>query len=240
MSSDPSGPETQRLVRQVDDLADLAGALCREIRRARLVRQVLTVLFLALLVAIILVFYRLGSRLTSEDNLNEIVSLAQRRLEDNSNKYMGEVQKVADACTPSLQKAADEQVKKDMPRYMEAVNKEIPILRVHMQDSLDTRLQKHYHDQLEHQQQILIKAEPKVNDPKVRERVMAYLEATVKGLERKYYVDPLKRTLDGLTQAWDRFPVAKAPGKGEMPTSKEWISVGWKLVGLKLATITNH
>jgi hypothetical protein len=236
MSSEQSTPEAQRLLRQVDEMADLSSALCQALRRARVVRTVLVVAMAALLVAIVLLFYRLGSRIGSEDNLHLILQTGAERLQQNSDKYLGEFEKLGNACEPALKQAIDKQAQQDAPRYMKAVDKERPILITHLRERLSDRLQKHYHAQLEHKEKILMEEQPLTKDEKVRQQLISNLNATVDGLSNRYYVKPFQFVIDGLNQAWNNFPVAEKPKPGDLSTFDQGYLALMKLLALKLPT----
>jgi hypothetical protein len=166
-------------------------SLAASLRRARNVRMILFLALLALVAAIIWAFYQLGSGLFNERAMQSVLDDAQKRLGDNSDQYMQEVQTLVTKTQPVITDAFQAQAKADMSKYMEAFGKEREIILVNLEKRLTDS----------------IKAEfPEIKNEEVRQKMMLNMTTAVEKLAKKYYVDELRTQVLALYDAWDQFP----------------------------------
>src|SRR5690349_25126896 len=90
-----STPQVEALLRDCVALKDALG-------RARRVRQVLMLATIAFVAVACWLFYGLGKKLQSQENIDEVRRLAEARLSENSGRYMTEVQLLVDRASPVL------------------------------------------------------------------------------------------------------------------------------------------
>jgi hypothetical protein len=202
-------------VSSVDAVLRESESLTAALRRGRAVRLFLILLTLALVAGIGWWFYNWIQQLRSEENLNKIQALAQERLTQNSDKYYGEVQKLVDANYPVISQAFADQVKKDLPSYLQAIDKERGQFTESMQKKLETTLNDRLMAAID-KHEALIQAElPATKDPAKRERIERNMREAMQRMLKKYYVDELRDEMLGIYEMWDRFPAAEPVGPND-------------------------
>jgi hypothetical protein len=181
-------------------------SLAASLRRARNVRMILFLALLALVAAIIWAFYQLGSGLFNERAMQSVLDDAQKRLGDNSDQYMQEVQTLVTKTQPVITDAFQAQAKADMSKYMEAFGKEREIILVNLEKRLTDSINAHYKKALTEHQSILEAEFPEIKNEEVRQKMMLNMTTAVEKLAKKYYVDELRTQVLALYDAWDQFP----------------------------------
>jgi len=235
MATEQRAPDTRMLAQQVDELANLTDALCQASRRTRWINRGLLLLLVIFLVVIVLNFYQLGKERFSEQYVTEVAQIGQQRFNDDRDKYLGHVERLANKCNPILMKAFNERISKDMPLYMHTADTERTTLANELRDKLTMRLHNLYEERLKAHQDMLMAAYPATKDEKVRERIMDNLQMALDHLLSKYYVDRFQVAVDGVFDAWDHFPVAPAPKKGDMSTSDQFMARLWQWLVMKIS-----
>jgi len=235
MSTEDTARETAVLARQLDEVTRSADSLCAALGRARKVRMALFLLLLLFVTVIVVAFYKLGSHIMSDENQNAIITLAQQRLQENSNSYMNHVQTLVDHSSPVLTKAFNQQVEKDLPLFARALEKERDTLGENLRQKTSAKLEAHYHNLIRSQEDTLMREYPQTKDQKVRDAVQRHLEVAMDALLRKYYVDEIKGKMDKLFATWDNFPRAPAPKKGQGSTEEQFEAALWQLFVTKIS-----
>jgi Tfp pilus assembly pilus retraction ATPase PilT len=211
----PQTVENPSLTKRVDEVSEELAALQQALAGARRSRLVLLLLTVLLVAAIVWVFYRFGEKFTQPAFAEQLSTVAQQRLEKNSDQYLKQLRELIDAVSPVLNDAITAQLKKDMPRYFEGMEKERDQLARTLTAQLGQRLEKHYAELLVRNEKIIEDEFPAVKDPVRRERMVANMDRAVQKLVKKYYMDEMERQFKELFATWDAFPPAPAPGLGD-------------------------
>jgi hypothetical protein len=191
----------------LNDSARLVEAL----ESARRTRRFLLLGVLVFLVATGAMFYRLISRISSQENIQEITRLAQARLAENSDQYMNEVRQLIDASTPVLTDAFYKRAKDDLPIFVRSIGDQ---LANNLMDQLEKRLSNHYKTILDRHEAILQEELPETKDPELRRRLETNLGVAFDRLVKKYYADEINAQLTTLVDTWEKFPEAPPPDSG--------------------------
>jgi hypothetical protein len=228
--------DTGALSQQIDAVSREATALADAFARARRTRQLLALVVLVLVVVICLVFYNLGRKLMSQENINALTQKAQERLNKNRDKYMDQVTTLVKSAGPALGDAFTAQAKKDMPAILDAVEKERQPLMDNLQKQLEKKLQAHYDHVLASYRSMLEQEFPAIKDSKQHDRMMANLKVAIDKLIQKYYVKEMNDQLVKLFDELDRFPSAEKPKKGDLPLEDQFTANLWQLFISKLTS----
>jgi hypothetical protein len=216
MSSGGPHIETGALSQQIDAVSREAAALSDAFTRARRIRQLLALAVLVLIVVVCAVFYNMGRRLMSQENLNTLADQARERFEKNREKYLDHVQLLVKNSGPVLSEAFQEQAKKDMPAIMNAVEKERQPLMDSLQKQLEKKLEDHYKNVVEKYRSMIEQEFPSIKDPKQHERMVENLRVAIDKLVKKYYVDEMHDLLVQIFDELEKFPAADKPKKGDV------------------------
>jgi heme oxygenase len=193
---------------RVEAVARECEALKSAMSRGKYIRLLLTLATLALLVGFIWLFVRKAQQLGSEENLREIASLAQVKLQDDSSNYMREVEGLVSSTSPVLTEAFMERAKQDLPHYMSALGQERQVLVERLQQTIEDRLESKRKELLE-KYQGLVRAEfPDLTEEQYG-HMLNNLEAAVENLAKRYYKDEMQAELNKLYDAWDQFPTTE-------------------------------
>jgi hypothetical protein len=200
---------------QVEAVLHQSAALAAAFKRARRVRLVLLLALLIFVGGAVWVAYGKASEFTSEKNINHIADVAQDRLKEKQKQYFNQLTDLADKLRPPLEKAFTDQANKDAPLFLKAIEKERQPLSDYLEAELEKRINKRF-KALEPRYLKLLKEEfPLFKDEKVKSGMVENITPAVERLLKKYYVEELRDELLGLFNAWDGFPAAQAPAKGE-------------------------
>jgi hypothetical protein len=202
------------LAEQIRAVERESAALAAALSRGRRVRLLLFLLVVAVAVLVTGAFYQLGSRVTSDDNRQKLLEIAQQRLTDNSDAYMKHVRTLVDETSPAITQAFTEQVKKDLPSYMKGMEKERDQFIEDLQTELTKKLNTHYDKLLAQQDQTLKEEFPLVKDEQLHARMMQNIDLAVQKMIKKCYIDEMGNELHGVFQSLDDFPPAGPPQKG--------------------------
>jgi hypothetical protein len=214
--------EAQPSAAQVEELLRVCEGLQRALARAKLVRQFLMIATLAFIVIVCYMFYTIFKRFAPE-NMGELQSVAQKKLTENSDEYMRELQTLADNSRPVVVDAFLKQAKKDMPAYMHAAGQERERFVEEMQDRVSKSLLEHYGKVLDRHQKLLEEEFPLIKDQETHRRMMGNLHLAVEKLVKKYYVEEMRGQILALYDGWDQFPRADVPAKGDPSLEDQFI-----------------
>src|SRR5262249_4406097 len=142
-SVDPAG-----LNEHVEAVIRESKALMAAQASGRRVRLLLLLVFVVFVAVVTYAFYDLANKFFSQDNLNALAAAGQERLTKNQDQYMKEVQKLVEASSPVLTTAFMEQAKNDMPKFMQALEKERDVLRASLEVKLSKKLDDRYREML--------------------------------------------------------------------------------------------
>ncbi len=225
-SPESAGAEASSLQAQVTALENALSAT----RKTRLLILGLLVL---LVVGIGIMFKGVMDRLQSPEYLNDLGAKAREHLDENSQEYMGHVEKLVEKVTPELTRAFYGQVQKDTPEYMRAVQREREQLMQNVQAQLEERINRKYKETLAKYESILKEEFPKAEDDIVRKRLMANMEQSLQKMVKEFYVDAFEREFKALADTWDTFPQAPPLGPDEEPYEKQLMGVLMEIVVLQ-------
>jgi hypothetical protein len=240
MSNEPVVPPNS--ISPGEDVAVRVAAVEREshavvaaLGRARGIRLLLVVLVAGFVGVSVKAYYGLVQDFLKEEQINQLVKTAQKRLEAKAPELNRQVEEFVNHSAPKLSAAFAEQTKKDLPQFLQTAGKEREMLVQNLQARLEKRLQDHYKALVEKQAQILEAEFPEVQDPKQREAMLANITLAVDKASQKYFVDELKTELNRLYATWDDFPIAEIPGKDDARIEDEFIGNLLELAKLKFA-----
>jgi hypothetical protein len=216
------------LTEQVRAVEREAAALSAALSGGRRMRLLLFLLVLAVAGGITTVFYRLGARVTSDQNRQEILAIAEQRLTDNSDAYLKHVRALVDETSPAISQAFSAQVKKDLPSYIQSMEKERDQLREDLQTELTKRLNAHYERLLAQQDHTLKEEFPLIKDEQLHSRMMRNIDLAVQRMIKKHYIDEMGNGLQGIFQNLDDFPPAGPAPKG-LTLSDEFVAYAIEL-----------
>ncbi len=222
--SSANTPNVESLTRQMEDILRETDALMASMARARQIRFLIALAVLAFVVVTVFAFYRMGKQFTSEKNLNDIATVAQRRLNNNSERYMREVQTLVNNVSPVISTTFTDEVRKELPNFFKAIEKEEQPLIDSLQTKLGDKLIQLQVRVESKQEKMLQEAFPELQDEKIRHMMVANMHKAVERLIKKYAIDEMQKEMNDLFKTWDQFPQAKQPGKGEDSLEDQFIA----------------
>ncbi len=227
---DPAGPTAAQLETTIQEVNALQAAR----GRARMMTWLVLLGLLLLLGLISLGLYGLYNRFRSAEYQAALTSEAQRVLNEQSQTYMAEVEKLVQASSPVITQAFYTQAKKDLPSYLQAVQTERDALINNMKSQLEKRFETLTQETLVRFQGVLQEEFPEVKDEVLRDRLTANLTLAFEKLVRTYYVDEMNTQLLALYDAWDRFPQAELPEPGDLTLQDQFTGQLLQLLKLKM------
>jgi 4-amino-4-deoxy-L-arabinose transferase-like glycosyltransferase len=220
---------------EVDAVLREASALTAALARARRIRRLL-LLAVVIFVAVLSYFiYQEANHFMSPQYSNELMNVAQKRLEENQNQYMKEVEGLYRRNYPIITEAFYSQAKQDMPRFLQEIEKERDTLAQSLQGELEKRLDKRYEQLVAQHQKTIDQELPAAQNEVMRQRMTKNLTIAVQKVSRKYYIEDLNNELQTLFKTWDEFPPAKLPAKGDPPIDDQLLSALLEVLQDKLA-----
>lgn len=212
----PQTPDTALLAQQVDAVAREQAALSAAASRGRAIRLLLLLGLVAVLGITLVKFYKLGDQvLNSEEYHNKVLAELQNHIAANQTAYEGELRQLYVATAPVISDAVQKQVQKDIPVYVELVEKEKDKIIRELSEKLPQRLEKQYADLMARQQDALKKEYPEATDVNLHERLQKNLEKALNNVAKKYYLEAMQKQADAMMKTWDDFPTAPAPQRGQ-------------------------
>lgn len=217
----PQGAAPPSIEQQIDALTRLSEDLHRSLARGRAVRLALLLALVALAAVTLVAFYRLGNRVRSDEYLQQVQDLAQKRLEKNTDRYIKEVELLADEAGPSLREAFTKRADQDAQVILRAMEAEGDKFSSSVKEQLAARVEQHSRKAVERHQAILRAEFPLVKDEVAMQRMTSNLGLAMERAAKKYYVDETNAQLTTLYNGWSKFPAAPATGKNDPPANDQ-------------------
>lgn len=193
------------------------------------------VAFLAFVVVSLWQFYALGNQLRSADYQNRLMAELQKSLDGNQASFQAEGEKLVKAVTPVVTTAFSEQTKKDMPVFMQVIDKERSTLLDSLASRMSEKLEDHHHKLLTRHEKLFQEEFPSVQDPQIRNRMMGNTMLALDRLVQKYYVEELKKELQTMDKTWEEFPPSDKPAEGDPPLESQLVGELMDLLAIKFS-----
>jgi hypothetical protein len=232
-ASDP-GKGTPSLAARIDALECETAALTAAMAQAQRVRFGITILLVAFVALTITVFYRRADQLRSKTYLDELWRVAEPKMDTRREQVLKEAKALLDTAGPKFRDAFVEQAKKDLPKYLQASERERDQLVQHLQDRLQTKLAERFQESLDRQEAVLKEEFPQAENEQLHKRMMDNVAEGLQRVAKKYYGDQLKDQMLLLYGTWDLFPSAEAPGRDQASIADQLIGSLLELLTIKL------
>jgi hypothetical protein len=237
MSSHSPAAEAGPSAQQVEAVVREYEALRAALSRARWARLALLVAVLAFVVGACAIFISFVGTLASPEYREKVIALLQSKMGDNNNMLVGEVQKLVQTATPVVAKAFTEQAKKDLPLFLQGVEKERDAFAANLQEKAGKSLTDHYHKILAKHQETLRAEFPKIEDGKIHDRMATNLGLAFDRMVKKYMADDMNTQLIALYDAWDHFPAAETTP--DSPMEDQFIGSLFEMLQSKMTELPN-
>lgn len=208
-------PELDQLTARLDELQRRTAGLTAALERSRSSRRMIMFAFLAFAVVALMGFYSLGNHIQSAEYQQRLIAELQKSVASNQDTFASEAQKLVEGAAPVIQTAFSEQASKDMPLFMQVIDSQRTELVSTLTDQMTTKLEGHHHELVRRHEKLFQEEFPTVQNAEVRERMVGNICLAFDRLVKKYYVDEFKRELKSMETAWEDFPLADQPAKGE-------------------------
>ncbi|HVC98420.1 MAG TPA: hypothetical protein VND64_32435 [Pirellulales bacterium] len=232
-ASDP-GKGATSLNGRIEALERQTAALSAALVQAQRVRLWITLALVAFIGLTITIFYRRAEQLNSEENRNLLAALAQKSVDDHADDFMKQLETLARAVSPVVTDAFYEQAKRDLPKYLQASERERDQLVRNLQEHLQTTLGARFDKSLVRHEELIKQEFPTADNEEIRKRMMKNVEAALQTISQKYYGKELGNQMEALYGTWDQFPPAPAPAKGEAALIDQLIGMLLELLTVKL------
>lgn len=231
-----SGPsESEQLRSQLNELQSRTEGLATALEHSRSARRLVMIAFLVFVLIAGWKFYSLGNMIRTENYQARLLSEVQKSVEANEKNFSREAQKLVDGATPVVQTAFSKQTEKDMPIFMQIIDKERAKVIDNLGQRMSEKIENHHHELLRRHDKLFQAEFPTVNDPKVRERMMSNACVALDRLVKKYYVDEFQKELKAMDKAWQDFPPAEKPNAGEPPLDSQLVGELMELLAIKFS-----
>lgn len=210
---------------QVDALLRECDSLRASLGKARMARSLLLLLLLGFVGVAGYILYDLWRTIDNfrgPPNVEKIQRIASERLSKNSERYMTQVQDLANKVAPVLSTAFLERAQNDMPQYMNGLQQQREVLAERLQVRLAGLLEDRLKRAMDKHVNLIAAEIPVAKDKEQQDRLMANMHVVAERLVQKYYIDDLKRQLETLYDSWDHFPAAE-PGGPDVKLSEQFI-----------------
>ncbi len=208
-------PELDQLAARLDELQRRTEGLTGALARSRSSRRMIMLAFLVFVVVALMGFYSLGNRLQSAEYQKRLIAELQKSVAGNQDTFASEAQKLVEGAAPVIQTAFAEQASKDMPLFMQVIDAQRAEMVTSLTDQMTKKLEGHHHELVRRHEKLLQAEFPTVQNAEVRERMVGNICLAFDRLVKKYYVDEFTRELKSMETAWEDFPLADHPAKGE-------------------------
>lgn len=230
----------QDLVRRIAPLEQEAASLQEELSSARMKKWIVVGAFVLFVCVTSFSYAGIWYRIQDKKNVDKLLELAQKRLEQHSDRYMKEVQVLVDHSAPVLSEAFAAQAKKDLPAYLEAVGRERDILVSSLQTELELRLKKHHHTLLTRNEKLFVEEFPDVANEDLHDRMVGNLEIAAQNVAKKHCIDQLEKQINQLYASWDQFPAEETADKSEEALAEQLLGTIAELLTLRLTQPMTH
>ena len=228
-------PELEQLVSRLDELQRRSDALTAALERSRQTRRMIMVAFLAFVIIAGWRFYALADTIRSKEYQDRLMVALQKSVATNQDTFSKEAQKLVDGITPVVSTAFTEQSKKDLPLFMQVIDKERQMLMDGLPQRLSKHVEDHHHEMLRRHEKLIQTEFPAVQDAEVRNRMMANACTALDRLVKKYYVDEFEKEFRLMSDTWNDFPPADKPGVGDPPLEEQLMGELMDLVAVKMS-----
>jgi hypothetical protein len=209
----PAG-ESRELTQRLDVLTREVEGLTAALRWARTVRLLLMLALAILVVVTTYLFYNLGMRLQSKEYLAALQTVGQKKFEEKSVNYTNQLRELTNHTAPVIGDAFSAQFHKDMPLFLQGLEKEGATFRANVEETMLHRIDEHSQQSLEKHRQVIEQEIVAIDKNITVERVEKNLEKAIHRLTERYQIAELQRQLDALADNWEKMPAAE-PMKGE-------------------------
>jgi hypothetical protein len=213
----PPGAAPPSIEQQIEALSRLSEDLHRSLARGRVARLALLAAFVVLVAVTLVAFNRLGNKVRSDEYLNQLQAAAQKRFDENTDRYVKHLEMLAEDAGPALRDAFSKQADQDAPGILKAMEAESNAFSAGMKEQLTRRVEEHSRKAVARHEAILRAEFPQINNDEQMHRMTANLGTAMERTVKKYYVTQLDEQMQALYGGWSKFPAAPAPGKGEPP-----------------------
>ena len=231
----PATSELEQLTARLDELQRHTEGLTAALENSRTTRRLIMLAFLAFVVVSLWQFYALGNQLRSAEYQNRLMAELQKSLDGNQKSFQAEGEKLVKAVTPVVTTAFSEQSKKDMPVFMQIIDRERTTLLESLATRMSEKLEDHHHKLLSRHDKLFQEEFPSVQNPEIRDRMMGNTLLALDRLVKKYYVDELKKELQSMDRAWEDFPPADKAGEGDPPLESQLVGELMDLLAIKFS-----
>lgn len=228
-------PELDQLTIRLDELQRRTDALTTALEHARQTRRIVTIAFIAFVVISGWRFYALANTVTSKPYQDRLLVELQKSVATNQDILSKEAQRLVDGIQPVVTTAFSEQATKDMPLFMQVFDQERQALTLSLPTRMSERIEKHHHALLRRHEKLIQAEFPSVQNPAVRDRMMANACVALDQLVQKYYVDEFKKELLAMSESWNDFPPALLPTAGEPNLDEQLLGELMDLVAVKMS-----
>lgn len=208
-------PELEQLTARLDELQRRTEGLTAALEGSRRSRRVIMLAFLTFVVVALMGFYSLGSRIQSAEYQQRLIAALQKSVASNQDTFASEAQKLMEGAAPVIQTAFSDQASKDMPLFMQVIDTQRTELVNTLTAQMTKKLEGHHHELVRRHEKLFQQEFPTVQNAEVRERMVGNICLAFDRLVKKYYVDEFTRELKSMETAWEDFPLADLPAKGE-------------------------
>jgi hypothetical protein len=235
------------LAQQVDAALREMASLQRALSRGRALRLLLVVFFLVVIGGVYGGLYLLWKKVTAETYVETVgigvrdrllgqnldaLSIFDESVSSDPRKQEGiltkEVRQFVRHSRPVLTNAFESQIKRDLPNFLKAAEKERDTfateLQMRLEKSLDSQYEKLNKELVDRFERVLTEQYPEAKDEKIRRKIEKNLDKVAERLVRKYYISQLETDLTTLYTLYDNFPTASAPDKDELPLENQLMS----------------
>ena len=177
--SHESAPPPEQVTLQVEAIERETRAVQAALVAGHRYRLLLVVLLLLVAVVSVSAFFRLFQRFQEKEQLDALLKQAESRLTARSDLVTREVETLVNNAAPKVSAAFGERAKQDLPQFLQAAGVERDALVANLQAKLEPRLKAHYQKLLERQATLFAEEFPEIQDPKLREAMLAKAAATL-------------------------------------------------------------
>ncbi len=224
-----------QLVSRLDELQKRTEALTAALEQSRKTRRLIMTAFLAFVLLAGWRFYALANTLRSKEYQDRLTVALQKSVATNQDTFSKEAQRLVDGITPVVTTAFTEQSKKDLPLFMQVIDKERQTLMDGLPQRMSDHVEKHHHAMLRRHEKLIQTEFPAVQNAEVRDRMMANVCTALDRLVKKYYVDEFQKEFLKMSASWNDFPPADVPGAGDSPLEEQLMGEMMDLVAVKIA-----
>ena len=153
---------------------------------------------------------------------------------ESTKEFSAETKDLAEKSVPILRDAFEKQVKEDMPKYQEALDRESKILAENLEKELTEKVQKHFDDTSAKCQAILREEFPDLQDPDLLDKMVASVADILERLGEEYYSDKVKTQVEEISKKWDQIGMVGKPGDGDETLNKQFVASLMYLAAMKI------